>query len=85
MSLERNEPTLWHGRWLSVSIHWSPYVGARIETTGNFHMTYPNSKDFCTTLDSSVVKTAAYTTNETLEVEFRTGAVPLLRRSLYCV
>ena len=38
-------------------------------------MTY--SKDLCTTttLDSSVLKAVAYATDETLELEFRTGAV----------
>ena len=32
-------------------------------------------KDLCTTLDSSVLKAVAYATDETLELEFRTGAV----------
>jgi lysyl-tRNA synthetase, class II len=36
-------------------------------------MTY--SKDLCTTLDSSLLKAAAYASDETLELEFRTGAV----------
>ena len=38
-------------------------------------MTYPEYKDLCTTLDSSVLKAVAYATDETLELEFRTGAV----------
>ena len=36
-------------------------------------MTY--SQDLCATLDSSLLKAAAYATDETLELEFRKGAV----------
>ena len=41
-------------------------------------MTYSEYKDLSTTrttLDSSVLKAVAYATDETLELEFRTGAV----------
>lgn len=34
-----------------------------------------NSKAFYTTLDSSVLKAAAYRTDETLELEFCSGAI----------